>query len=148
MLTLILAGTQAELEQCLHLRRAVFCVEKGVSPELERDEWDVLDAGYDHILILSDETPVGALRCRHPGGGTVQLQRFCILREYRKGGLGRQAVRLIEGHYRQNGIQHIELDAKFEVHGFYEKCGYQTIGQPFEEAGIPHIKMSKCIAND
>ena len=147
MLKLLPAKTQAELEQCLNVRRAVFCAERGVSPQIERDEWDVLDAGYDHILILSDETPVGALRCRHPGGGTVQLQRFCILREYRKRGLGRQAVRLIEEHYRKDGIRHIELDAKFEVRGFYEKCGYRTTGQPFEEAGIPHIKMIKHITD-
>ena len=147
MLTLLLAEAQAELEQCLHIRHTVFCVEKGVSPEIERDEWDVLNAGYNHLLLLSDETPVGALRCRNPGGGTVQLQRFCILKEYRKGGLGRQAVRLIEEHYRQNGIELIELDAKFEVHGFYKKSGYQTTGQPFEEVGIPHIKMTKHITN-
>ena len=147
MLKLLLAGTQAELEQCLHTRHAVFCVEKGVSPELERDEWDVLDAGYDHLLLLSDGTPAGALRCRRSGGGSVQLQRFCIRKEYRKSGLGRQAVRLIEEHYRKDGIAQIELDAKFEVHGFYEKCGYQKIGMPFTEAGIPHIKMTKHITN-
>ena len=145
MLTLLLAKTQAELDQCLSIRHAVFCVEKGVSPELERDEWDVLNAGYDHLLLLSDETPAGALRCRHSGGGTVQLQRFCILQKYRKNGWGRQAVRLIEDHCRQTGIQQIHLDAKFEVYGFYEKCGFQKTGLPFEEAGIPHIKMTKQI---
>ena len=148
MLTLLLANTQAELEPCLAIRHAVFCAERGVSPEIERDKGDVLNAGYDHFLLLSGETPVGALRCRNPGGGTIQLQRFCILKEHRKSGLGRQAVRLIEEHSRQNGISQIEMDAKFEVYGFYQKCGYQTTGQPFEEAGIPHIKMIKRVTND
>jgi predicted GNAT family N-acyltransferase len=27
--------------------------------------------------------------------------------------------------------------------GFYEKLGYKPVGQTFEEAGIPHIKMTK-----
>lgn len=147
MLTLLLAKTQAELEQCLNIRHAVFCVERHISPEIERDGFDVLNAGYDHLLLLSDDTPVGALRCRHSGGGTVQLQRFCVLKEYRGNGWGRLAVRLIEEHYRQNGILQIHLDAKFEVYGFYEKCGYQKTGLPFEEAGIPHIKMTKQITS-
>lgn len=140
MITVTPAQTPQELERCFAMRHGVFCVEKGVSPDIERDEWDALLPGCDHLLIREGAADIGALRCRYAGDAAV-LQRFCVLKEYRGGGRGRAALAAVEERCRAAGIRRIELDAKFEVHGFYEKCGYAKISAPFEEAGVPHVRM-------
>ena len=142
MIDVIPAQTQNELERCFAVRRAVFCVERGVSPGIERDQWDALSPGIAHFLIQEDGADIGALRCRY-SEDTAVLQRFCVLKERRKSGVGRAALEAVEDWCRAAGIGRIELDAKFEVRGFYEKCGYMKLSDPFEEAGIPHVKMAK-----
>lgn len=144
MVTILKAENQTDLERCLAVRRAVFTVERGVPASIEVDGDDRLDGPCEHFAIVADGVDVGALRCRQEGG-VVRFQRFCVLKDCRKNGHAREAVRLIEEHYRTRGVFRIELDAKFEVHGFYEKCGYQTVSEPFEEAGIPHVKMEKAL---
>ena len=142
MLDVMPAQAPEELERCLNLRHAVFCVERGVSPAIERDGWDVLSPGVTHFLIREDGAAVGALRCRHADGAAI-IQRFCVLKERRSSGLGRAALCSVEEQCRTKGLRRVELDAKFEVRGFYEKCGYAAVSAPFEEAGIPHVKMTK-----
>lgn len=139
---IIPAQTQDELERCFAIRHAVFCVERGVSPAIERDEWDTLTPGIAHFLIREEAADIGALRCRY-AGDTAIIQRFCVLKEHRKSGVGRDALYAVEAHCKAVGYKRMELDAKFEVCGFYEKCGYTKISAPFEEAGIPHVKMAK-----
>lgn len=139
---IIPAQIQDELERCFTIRHAVFCVERGVSPAIERDGWDTLSPDVTHFLIRENGADIGALRCRY-AGDTAIVQRFCVLKEYRGGGRGRAALEAVEEHCRAAGFKRMELDAKFEVCGFYEKCGYTKISDPFEEAGIPHVKMMK-----
>ena len=142
MTTILPALTPSELERCFTIRHAVFCTERGVSPAIERDDWDVLAPGCDHFLIQTDGADVGALRCRYLED-TAILQRFCVLKGHRKSGHARAALTQLEDLCRAAGMGRMELDAKFEVQGFYEKCGYAKISAPFEEAGIPHVKMMK-----
>ncbi|MBD5133336.1 MAG: GNAT family N-acetyltransferase [Clostridiales bacterium] len=142
IIDIIPAQTQNELERCFAVRRAVFCVERGVSPAIERDGWDTLSPDCAHFLIQEGVADIGALRCRYADGAAI-IQRFCVLKERRKSGVGRAALEAVEDWCRAAGIRRMELDAKFEVHGFYEKCGYAKISAPFEEAGIPLVKMAK-----
>lgn len=143
MLKFIRAENKEMLDLCLHVRNAVFTVEKGISREIEVDENDALNSRCDHFFMEYDGRPAGALRCMRIGGDTVRLQRFCILKEYRNRGLGRKITKFVEEYYRNNSFTRVELDAKYEACGFYEKCGYRKISDLFEEAGIPHVKMVK-----
>jgi predicted GNAT family N-acyltransferase len=144
-LTIKRAATQADLVRCLRIRRAVFTLEKHVPPEIEVDEQDALNSSCDHFLLQYRGEDVGALRCMHlsPAADTVKLQRFCIYADQRGRGLGRAAMAAIEDYYRAHGKRKLDLDAKFEVCGFYESCGYQKISEIFLEAGIEHVKMTK-----
>ena len=142
MLNVTTAQTQEELTRCFAVRHAVFCVERGVSPSIERDGWDTLSPGVSHFLIREEGADIGALRCRYEDGAAI-IQRFCVLKEHRGRGCAREALAAVEGYCKARGVRRIELDAKFEVRGFYEKCGYAAVSEPFEEAGIPHVKMRK-----
>ena len=143
MLKIKKAENRETLDACLCVRNAVFTVEKNISKEIEVDENDTLTGRCDHFLLKYDGKPAGALRCMRIGNGTVKLQRFCILKEFRNQGLGRKITEFVEGYYRNNSFARVELDAKYEAFEFYEKCGYRKVSELFEEAGIPHVKMVK-----
>ncbi len=143
MLKIKVAESKQVLELCLYVRDTVFTVEKNISKRIEVDEHDILDGICDHFLLECDGKPVGALRCMHVNGTTVKLQRFCILKEFRQLGFGKEMLEAVEAHYKNNSFSEIELDAKYEAYGFYEKYGYRKVSDVFEEAGIPHVKMVK-----
>ncbi len=142
MVSIFAANNMSTLSQCLDIRRRVFVIERNVSEKIERDEHDVLGGACDHFLIMDGRRVVGAFRCMRRNG-VVILQRFCVLRDERGKGTGAAAIALAEEHYREIGFLRIELDSKYESKEFYEKQGYAIVSQPFEEAGIPHVKMLK-----
>ncbi len=43
----------------------------------------------------------------------------------------------------EQGLPAVELHAQQPVVGFYERLGYVGVGEPYEEAGIPHLTMRK-----
>lgn len=88
-------------------------------------------------------TDICALRCKKLGDKRIQLQRFCVLKEYREAGVGCFVLEQIEDYYWKQGIEEITLDAKFHVSGFYEKCGYKVVSAPFMEADLLHVVMQK-----
>lgn len=65
-----------------------------------------------------------------------QIRGMAVLTAYQKKGIGAQLIRYAE-QYIQNQIGNvIWLNARIIAVGFYEKLGYQIIGDPFE---IPEI---------
>ena len=49
----------------------------------------------------------------------------------------------LEAEARERGFESLVLHAQTPVEGFYAERGYQSVGEEFEEAGIPHIEMSR-----
>lgn len=75
--------------------------------------------------------------------GTLRLQRFCIRRDCRGQGAGRQTLREVEERFRREGFSAVALDAKCSAQGFYTACGYETVSGPFLEAGVLHVAMQR-----
>jgi predicted GNAT family N-acyltransferase len=139
------ATNNNELERCLNIRNEVFTIEKGISKEIEVDENDNLNSGYEHFVATCNENDMGAFRCIKISNDTVKIQRFCVLKQYRKQGIGKRIIEDVEDYYKAKEITKLELDAKFSVCGFYEKCGFEKVSDIFIEAGVEHIKMVKKI---
>ncbi len=137
------AENQKELEQCLLLRRKIFTEEKGISAEIEVDEEDHLQSKCEHFLVFLGENPVGACRCRYIGTNKVKIQRFCVLQDYRRRAVGKNFIKALESYYQKRGVLWIEIDSKYGVSIFYQKCGYQIRSKVFIEAGVQHVKMEK-----
>ena len=131
------------LERCLEMRDKVFSVEKGVPKEIEVDKFDCLNESCSHFLIRYQNEDAGTIRCLSISNDTVKIQRFCFLKEYRGLGLGKSVIAYMENYYKKQGFATMEMDAKYEVCGFYEKCGYKKVSDIFIEANIKHIKMMK-----
>ena len=134
-----------ELRRCLKIREAVFMVEKGVPKEIEVDEHDRLGGRCGHFLIQYRQKDAGTIRCLDTAEKTICIQRFCFLKEFRNLGLGRTTLKFMEDHYKRKGKTTVELNAKYEACGFYEKCGYKKVSGVFMEAGVRHVAMMKTL---
>lgn len=124
------------------VRRQVFIEEQGVDESLEVDG---KDADATHLLLTDGDTPIGTARLRYPDPATVKIERVAVLESYRSEGLGRQLMERAEAHAREAGATTARLHSQEPVVPFYERLGYEPVGEPFEEAGIPHRAMVKTL---
>ena len=125
----------ADLEQAFAIRRQVFCIEQNVSEEIEMDEFDE-DA--THILAYINDNPVGTARWRFTEDG-AKMERFAVLNEYRGKGIGEALVNYTLGKLKDYDC--IYLNAQESVIKFYEKFGFDVVGDRFYEADILHKMM-------
>lgn len=51
----------------------------------------------------------------------------------------------VERAAREVGYESVVLHAQVPVVDFYAKLGYEAVGEEFEDAGIPHRKMTKAL---
>jgi predicted GNAT family N-acyltransferase len=124
-----------ELEQAFAIRRQVFCVEQNVSEEIEMDEFDDIAT---HVLAYIDNQVIGTARWRFTEEG-AKMERFAVLKEYRGKGVGEALVKYTLDKLKDNDF--IYLNAQESVIKFYEKYGFEVVGNLFYEADIPHKKM-------
>jgi ElaA protein len=76
------------------------------------------------------------------GGPHVRLGRIVTARDHRGRGLGRRTVgealtRIAEEH---PGLP-LRMHAQTDLVDFYESFGFTTVGEPFDEDGVPHVVM-------
>lgn len=129
------------LSDCLAIRHAVFVEEQGVPVELEIDEHDHSSA--IHFAVYLDAGLVGTARlCLF--NGVAKIQRVAVSKEARGSGLGAKLVDHLVRYARTAKLApKIALDAQAHATGFYERLGFKTVGTPFDDAGIPHIRMEQ-----
>jgi len=131
-----------EVEAAFALRIAVFCDEQGVA---RGDELDGRDNEAVHFIALRDGSVVGT--CRVLVDGEVgKIGRMAVARRERRGGVGGRLLEAGEAAARERGARCIVLAAQVQAEPFYARHGYRAAGQPFEEAGIEHIRMEKPLA--
>jgi predicted GNAT family N-acyltransferase len=133
---------ESDLEKAFHIRKEVFVEEQGVPLEDEFDEFDTLDGQCEHILVYYNEKAVGTGRLRVVDD-LGKLERICILEPYRKFGLGKIIIQILEEIAKDKEIDRVKLHGQTQAEGFYKKFGYQTSSNVFIEDGIPHILMIK-----
>ena len=74
----------------------------------------------------------------------VQL-RSKLRRTLRGSGVGRQVIDALEQAARARGDQRVVLSAQRSAEGFYQRLGYQLVGEPYDEVGIAHIGMARLL---
>lgn len=133
---------EQDLQKVFEIRKEIFVKEQKVAEEEEFDEFDSLDADCDHILVYYENKPVGVGRIRAVEG-IGKLERICILKSYRKYGLGKTVVKSLEEIALEKGLTRAKLHGQTHAEGFYRKLGYETASDEFMEDGILHYLMIK-----
>lgn len=127
-----------ELKEAFQVRKRVFVEEQGISEDLELD-------GYDskalHMVVQYGERIIGTARVLFPTPGMAKIERMAILKTFRRKGIGSKIVSFLNGRLKIKKISKVIVHAQCSAVPFYKSCGFIESGTPFNEAGIPHIKM-------
>lgn len=138
MISIVKTPYREQEEAIRAIRDEVFVCEQGVPPDLEHDG---LDGGACHVLALDRGKPVGTGRVLEDG----HIGRIAVLREYRHQGIATRLVEALIVQARSQGCTRVWLASQCQATRLYEKLGFVSKGEVFQEAGIDHIKMSKAL---
>jgi predicted GNAT family N-acyltransferase len=125
------------------IRDAVFIREQGIPAELE---WDEEDARSAHVVAYRTSPvrePIATGRLL--AGGWIG--RVAVLKSARRSGLGRLLLEALVELAHERGEPAARLYAQTYAIPFYETCGFTSVGEPFEEVGIPHIEMTRVLSD-
>lgn len=121
------------------IRRIVFCDEQHVPADLEWDEYEPI---CEHVLAELDGVPLGAARIRPYAPGIYKVERVAVLQDARGRGLGLLVMAEIMRRLADRKAVSVILNAQAQVESFYHRLGFVSEGEPFMEAGIPHVHMT------
>ncbi len=131
---------ESEIKEILKVREIVFTFGMHIQHSLDVDGNDKISDEYHLFKAMYDGKIVGTIRAKLEGD-TIRLQRFAVLNDYRNLGIGIEIFRYVMSYYKNLGFKHIYFDAMLYVKELYERLGFKAIGEPFMEAGYPHVKM-------
>lgn len=122
-----------------YVRTKVFIEEQGFE-----NEFDDIDSECTHMLFFIDGSPAGCLRY-FKEDGEYHIGRVAVLPKFRERHLGSQMMKNAEDEIRSEGGKCVFVSAQCRVSEFYEKSGYEAIGDIYYDEFCPHIKMKKIL---
>lgn len=105
--------------------------------ELENERNDILLGCFD------DGKLEGCCLLTQTGAKEVRLRQMAVISGLQGKGLGKALIQFAENIARDRGYKTICMHARKTALGFYEKLGYEKIGEEFNEVTLPHYKMEK-----
>jgi len=123
------------------IRAEVFVKEQRIPAELE---WDEADETSVHAIArnrLGQAVATGRLLPAEQG--VAKIGRMAVHQALRGCGFGEQVLRALAAEAARRGDRAIELHAQRTAQAFYARLGFAPRGEPYEEAGIPHITMTR-----
>ena len=138
-LRLIDYGTP-EYKQMVNLRNLLLRKPLGLlfnESELEKEKDDIL------LGCFEDEKLEGCCLLTKVARETVRLRQMAVVSGLQGKGIGKVLMQFAENIARDRGYKKIIMHARKSAVGFYEKSGYETTGDEFEEVTIPHFIMEK-----
>ncbi len=134
-------ATAADWPDVAALRHRVFVLEQGVPAEIERDD---RDATAVHALSRDGSGAVvatGRLLLDAAGPGRAMIGRMAADPAVRGRGHGAAVLAALHRAAADRGQSAVELHAQLTARRFYERAGYECVGEPYQEAGIAHVTM-------
>ncbi|BBD70912.1 acetyltransferase, GNAT family protein [Nostoc commune NIES-4072] len=125
----------------MQLRYEVFILEQSVPLELELDG---LDKEAIHIFAIDNNKVFGTLRMTKYLD-SLKIARVCVSKQCRNQGIGMKMLEKAIEYAKGKEYHYIIIESQISVINFYKKFGFQTEGEMFMDAGIPHIQMIKRI---
>lgn len=132
-------GTK-EYQQMVELRNQILRKPLGLTfepAELEQEKEDIL------IGCFEEEKLEGCCLLTKQDEKTLRLRQMAVLSGLQGKGVGRVLMQFAENIARDRGFKVLMMHARKTALGFYEKLGYKTQGEEFEEVTIPHYVMVK-----
>lgn len=119
------------------IREQVFVQEQGVPTELE---WDGKDSECLHLLAYDLAGHAIATARLQPNG---KIGRMAVLPAWRGRGVGGALLSMLIERAAALGLSEVFLHAQQSAVSFYHQYGFIATGEPFQEAGITHVSMTR-----
>lgn len=132
-------GTE-EYQQMVKLRTEILRQPLGLSfsaDELSREKEDILIGAFD------DDDMLACCMLTKAGKDCVRLRQIAVQNNLQGKGIGVSLMNFAEVLARDKGYKKLVMHARETVVGFFEKLGYQVVGDKFTEITIPHYIMEK-----
>nr|WKN36021.1 GNAT family N-acetyltransferase [Tunicatimonas sp. TK19036] len=132
-----------ERRQAFAVREIVFVQEQNVPTEEEYDEYD--NTAIHFVAYDKHGKACGTARWRYTNRG-IKLERFAVLKPFRGKGAGAALLlAILEDISREFDAakKEVYLHAQTTAVPFYEKFGFSTEGEEFEECNIKHYLMKR-----
>jgi ElaA protein len=132
--------TAGELYELLRFRQSIFVVEQACAyPDL-----DGRDQNAWHLTARLAGELIGYLRLTAITGPPpiVRIGRVAVSRSLRRGGVGRILMEKALMVCRERFPLHaIALGAQVPLVPFYERFGFVTASEPYDDFGVAHVEM-------
>ncbi len=130
-------------EDAKRIRTEVFVDEQRIPAEME---WDHADTEGLHAVAYNRlGQAIATGRLLQEGAGVARIGRVAVHRVLRGSGVGRQVMRALLESAAARGDREAVLHAQRSAESFYRALGFSPRGEPFDEAGIPHVQMARCL---
>ena len=132
-------GTK-EYQQMVQLRNEVLRQPLGLS--FSQDE---LAQEKDEILIgaFEDDKMLACCMLSKAENKCLRLRQMAVQNNLQGKGIGASMLYFAETLSRDKGYKKLIMHARETAVGFYEKLGYNVVGDKFTEVTIPHYVMEK-----
>ena len=143
MVQVTIGSWQTLAGEARQVRTEVFLEEQRIPVEME---WDELDDVAIHAVARNRlGLAVGTGRLLQHAPGVGRIGRMAVTRVLRGSNVGRDVLRALMLAATQRGDHEVVLHAQRTAQGFYARLGFESRGEPFEEAGIVHIEMHRTL---
>lgn len=129
-----------EYQQMVDLRMEILRKPLGLSfnpDELAKEKDDILIGAFD------EETLLACCLLTKIDNKCIKLRQMAVQNNQQGKGIGASMMNFAELVARDKGFKKLSMHARKTAVGFYEKLGYKTTGDEFEEVTIPHFVMEK-----
>jgi predicted N-acetyltransferase YhbS len=99
-----------------------------------------------HLIAIDEGRVVGCVLFHPDGEAAGRLFQMAVDPARQGTGIGRRLVIHLEAELHRRGVRRVTLHARAHAIPFYEKLGYDSVGEPYLEVGIPHRSMTRVIA--
>lgn len=96
-----------------------------------------------HFTAFDGDKLVGCLLMKAIDKDEIKMRQVAVDESYQGKGVGKALVLYSEKFAAENGFSLITLHARKTAVPFYEKLGYEIVGDEFTEVTLPHFKMKK-----
>ncbi|MGX7243686.1 GNAT family N-acetyltransferase [Enterococcus quebecensis] len=127
------------------LRYDVFVLEQEISLQEEFDALDTNERNY--FVVYEGYLAIGTIRYQKKDAVTIQPDRFCVRKEYRGKGIGKQLLLLLEEKAIGDGCLFSVLSAEKTALSFYKSLNYTVNSAEYIEDGILCVEMIKKISS-
>lgn len=117
------------------IRQLAMYPEKEITDMELPEDWDGMHFGLYYQYEL---TGVVSLFI---DGTTAQFRKMAVLPADQGKGFGLQLLKYLVDYCRSQGIKNLWCNARVSATGFYQKIGFETIGEPYERNQLHYIKM-------